>query len=143
VKKSTLEDTIQRIRPLLYVTLENKWLSNLPRPKPLTGPLSHVALLLDSTTIEVYRPTGRFEESKKYWDGHHGLYGLKKEVAIMAAKPHFALFIQKGRGSIHDFEVLKETQASYHQYLRKTPEEALSGELLAIPVTKADQIPLL
>jgi len=152
VKKTTLEDTISRIRPLLYTVLQNKWLGNLPRPKSLTGPLPHVALLLDSTTVEVFRPTGRFEEAKKYWDGHHGVYGLKKEVAIMPSKPHFALFIQKGRvGSIHDFEILKETQGSYHQYLTKTPQEAqalnqdphLLWEWHVILVTKAQPRQLL
>jgi hypothetical protein len=42
-----------------------------------------VALLIDSHTTQTFKPEGLFEESNIYWDGHHGVYGLKNEVAII------------------------------------------------------------
>ena len=70
----------------------------------------------------------------------NNIYGIKKEVAIMAQPPYYCLFAQKGHiGSIHDFQILKvnfiyqifefkfieikKTHESYHEYLVKTPEE--------------------
>jgi hypothetical protein len=76
----------------------------------------HVALLGDSTSLEVYRP-GRFEEAKAYWDGKNGIYALKKEVCVMASPPHFAMFASKAfLGSTHDYYL---NYREYLPYLKK------------------------
>lgn len=84
----------------------------------------YIALDVDSTSLEVFRPTGRFEEVKSYWDAKNCIYALKKEVAVMASAPHYALFVQKGYpGSVHDYTIFKESYNSYAEYLRKTTQE--------------------
>jgi hypothetical protein len=57
---------------------------------------AYIALLADSTSFEVFRPKGRFEEQKHYYDGKNKMYAVKKEVAVMAHAPHYALFFSKG-----------------------------------------------
>ena len=125
VKPTTLKNTIERLRPILYQTLHEIWISNPMRPNPINGThFPHIALLVDSTSIQVQRPKARFEESKIYWDGKNHIYALKKEVAVMASKPDYCLFLQKGVvGSKHDYEYLKTTYHSYIPYIQKTSEE--------------------
>ena len=62
-----------------------------PRPKPLDSNYPYIGLLVDSTFIEVYRPRGRFEEAKIYFDAKNGIYALKKKVAVSASP--YACFI--------------------------------------------------
>ena len=127
LKETTLADTITRVRPTLLETLKNRWNPTNFRPTPLQSPLfPYVGLILDSTTVPVYHLKVRFEEAKQYYDKKNGVYGLKK-VAVMAAAPHFALFLQKGHpGAHHDYSILKGTQQSYDTYTNKTPAETLS-----------------
>lgn len=54
----------------------------------------HVALLVDSTTISINKPISTFSEAKVFWDGKNHTYGIKKEVAVSASKPHYAVFVQ-------------------------------------------------
>ena len=98
IKKSTLDDTIGRTRKLLNATLTERW-RNLPRPVPLNEVdklLKKVGLIVDCTSFQVYRPTGRFEEAKKYFDYKNSIYALKKEIGIMPKSPYFALFYSDG-----------------------------------------------
>lgn len=75
-------------------------------------------------TWETFRPRGRFEEQKVYWDGKNNIYGLKKEVGVMAAEPHYALLSSKGHvANTHDYQIHKETYRSYVPYLEKLTEE--------------------
>jgi hypothetical protein len=124
VKESTLADAITRIRPILNQTLHNRWWEARSRPKEFAQQgYRHVAALGDSTSLEVHRP-GRFEEAKAYWDGKNKIYALKKEVAVMASPPYFALFSSKGfLGSIHDYSHHKSYYRNYLPYLRKTQQE--------------------
>jgi len=121
VKETTLHDTLQRIRPIL-----TKWLKKRPRPQPLDdADFAYVALLLDSVTIEVYRPFGRFNEVKPYFDGKNCIYGLKVQVSVFAKAPHYALFFSPYElGSKHDYVILKEDFADLVEYLRKTNFES-------------------
>eukprot|EP01098_Paradermamoeba_levis_P013287 TRINITY_DN6028_c0_g1_i1.p1 TRINITY_DN6028_c0_g1~~TRINITY_DN6028_c0_g1_i1.p1 ORF type:complete len:187 (-),score=8.46 TRINITY_DN6028_c0_g1_i1:341-901(-) len=90
--ENKVDKAIQRIREALF-PLALKHLSELPRPVVMRDkPYPTVALLIDSTTIEVYRPRGRFEEAKIYFDSKNKIYGLKKEVAVTATAPHLAVF---------------------------------------------------
>jgi hypothetical protein len=58
--------------------------------------------------IEVFHPKGRFEEVKVYWDTKHCMYAIKKEIGVLAAELHYALFFQKVCvGSTHDYEMHK------------------------------------
>ena len=124
-KLGTLKNAVDRMRPILYDTLHELWLENRRRPTPLNEThFPHVALLIDSTSTKVFRPKVPFQEAKMYWDGKNSMYALKKEVAVMASKPHFCLFLQKGViGSKHDYEYLKETFHLYIPYLQKMTEE--------------------
>lgn len=55
------------------------------------------------------------------------MYALKKEVAVMAHAPHYALFFSKAYpGSVHDYKIHKEIHGTYTNYLRKTPAEIRS-----------------
>ena len=127
-KPSTLQNAINRIRPVLLDCLKNDWCSNPPRPRPLNDTyFPHIALLIDSTSIEVFRPKAPFSEAKIYWDTKNHMYALKKEVAVMASKPHYCIFIQKFFvGSRHDYENFKETYHTYLEYLRKKTDELVS-----------------
>jgi len=90
----------------------------------LASSYPYIALLVDSTSIEVYHPRGRFEEAKSYFDVKHGIYALKKEVAVSASAPHYALFFQQAQvGSIHDYAIFKSNYQCYLSYLLKTHEE--------------------
>ena len=82
---------------------------------------------MDVNAIEVFRPKGRFEEAKIYWDAKNKMYSLKFEVAITATPPYYALFVFKGKvGSEHDFSIHKKNYTSYLDYLRKTEGELSS-----------------
>ena len=97
----------------------------LPRPdSDLTRDHNHAALLIDAITIECFRPEGRFEEGKHYFDGKNHIYGVKSEVAVTAARPHFYVHSTPHEpGSVHDYTIHKKNYRSYLDYLRKTPEE--------------------
>jgi len=94
IKLTTLRDTITRIRPILLQTLETRW-KNKDRPQVLEGVLQHAAIAVDSTSFEVYRPHGRFEEAKIYFDGKNRIYALKKEVVVKIKPPNYALYYHK------------------------------------------------
>jgi hypothetical protein len=131
VKPATLQATISRVRPILLETLTEKWWNNRIRPTPLDDvPFPHAALLIDSTSLQVYRPTGLFGEAKAFFDGKNYIYAMKKEVAIQAAEPHYILFSQKGvAGAAHDYTIHKGATSSYDRYLMKTTEERLHPKL--------------
>lgn len=125
VPGSTAQKAIDRMRPILHSALTDRWLRQHRRPVPLLDTnYPHIGLLVDTTSLEVFRPKARFEEAKAYWDHKNGIYALKKEVGVMAAPPHYALFFTKGEiGSKHDYSIFKETYTSYLEYLAKTTEE--------------------
>jgi len=123
--ENAIRSAIARAKDALLAYLTEKWWSNRQRPVPLEA-TSHpfIALICDSTSTQVLRPVGRFEEAKIYWDGKNKIYALKKEVAVMASPPHFALFTGVAFvGSEHDYSAFKKTHEKYLGYLRKTPEE--------------------
>ena len=95
MKDTTLNKALVHIRPILHKTLKELWNSNQFLPTPAPEPFPFVALLVDTTTIETYRPTAPFHEAKKYWDQKNRIYGIKKEVAVCVS-PHYCLFTQKG-----------------------------------------------
>jgi len=62
-------------------------------PTPLPNTLySYVGLVVDSTTTKICRQGGPFEEVQPYFDKKNAIYGIKKEVAVSAVTPHYALF---------------------------------------------------
>ena len=125
VHVSSLIRAFEKVAPILYDTLKNRWWGNKIRPRPLAGSnFPYIALCGDSTSIEVNRPKGRYEESKHYFDYKNGIYALNKECAVMATPPHYCVFSQKAVvGSVHDFNILKTTYDSYVEYLFKRTEE--------------------
>lgn len=125
IKAGRFEDNVARARAALLPALAQKWWAPRARPTPLAqSPFPHAALLLDTTTIEVFRPKTRFEDAKTYWDGHNKIYGLKKEVAVAAQPPHYCMFSQRAAvGSVHDYSVNKDTYPYYVDYLHKSVEE--------------------
>ena len=125
ITTSSLIRALERITPILFETLKNRWWNDMKRPVPLSASnFPYIALCADSTSIEINRPKGRFGESKHYYDAKNGIYALKKECAMMASPPHFCLFSQRAvTGSTHDFNILKSTYPSYVNYLAKCNEE--------------------
>jgi hypothetical protein len=125
---------ITRVRDPLLLALQDQFWTNRRRPVPISeSHFPYIALAVDSTSIEVNRPVGRFEDAKAYWDGKNHIYALKKEVAVTAAPPHYALYSQTGTvGSVHDYTTFKSTYGSYLSYLTKTP-----SEVRAIPLDTA------
>lgn len=48
-------------------------------------------------------------------------------VAISASSPHRAIFISpKYAGSVHDFNIYKETSKKYQSYLKVVPEDRVN-----------------
>jgi hypothetical protein len=127
IAPSSLEKTIQRARVLMHKTLSDRWLNNPERPTPLLGSnYPYIGLLGDSTTVQIYHPAMKFNEAKQYFDGHHWIYGLKKEVAVRASAPHFAVaFLPSAPGARNDYVIHKEHFLEYEPYLRKTEMEKL------------------
>jgi hypothetical protein len=120
---TAMKEAIARIRPILHSTLSERWLEQKKRPVPLlTTNYPYIGLLVDSMSIEVFRPKGCFEEIKVYWDVKHGI--CPQEVGILAAEPHYARFFQKACvGSTHDYEMHKREYHLYEEYLLKTTDE--------------------
>jgi len=125
VNPSTLEESIQRTRPVILAALKEKWWESRRRPTPIKDSnFPFLGLIVDVNSSPVYHPKTQFHEARHYFDGKNKYYSLKKEVAVMAHVPHYALFSQKARvGSTHDFTILKESFVSYLPYLLKTTEE--------------------
>ena len=54
------------------------------------------------------------------------IYGLKSEVGVQAAPPHYCLFVQPhDEGSRHDYEKFKKSFVTYLPYLQKLPDEEI------------------
>ena len=125
MKATTLRDVIDRVRPILYATLTEAWWNRRQRPAPLLDTnYLHITLLVDATSLQVFRPRGRFEEAQIYYDTKNGIYALKKEVAVMAKEPHYALFSSKAFiGADHDYKHFKNNYSMYLEYLKKDLEE--------------------
>ena len=124
-KSSTLMAAINRMRPILYDCLQDEWLAHPQRPQPLDDThFPFIGLLVDSTSIEVFRPRTHFNEAKVYYDGKNRIYALKKELGVLVSNPHYCVFTQKSFvGSRHDYEYFKENYRTYLPYLVKTTEE--------------------
>lgn len=120
-----IRECIKRTRPVLYDTLHSRWLEEKRRPEVLKDtPYPYASLIIDTTTIEVFHPRTSFQEAKIYWDGKNKYYGVKKEVAVMASSPHYALFFQPYEvASKHDYSIFKENYGHYLEYLLKLPDE--------------------
>ncbi|HSN67109.1 MAG TPA: transposase family protein [Fusibacter sp.] len=117
---------VERIRPLLNAAMKNRWVNLLPRPdSDLHRRFNYAGLLVDATTIQCFRPEGRFEEAKHYYDGKNHIYGLKVEVAVTTCAPHY--FVRSSPhvpASVHDYTVNKKEYLNYVDYLRKRPGES-------------------
>lgn len=125
LKPGRYADNVHRARGVLLECLRERWWRTRERPTPLVQTrFPHAGLLVDTQTVECFRPKARFEEAKAYWDGKNKIYGLKKEVAVRAAAPHYCMFSQRARvASVHDYSINKETYETYLEYLRKTDDE--------------------
>jgi hypothetical protein len=125
LKLGTLEDVVSRARTILFKTLKDRWWAEKQRPKPLENTIyPHTGLIVDSTSINVFKPLGKFQEARAYFDGKNWMYALKKEIAVMAGPPHYALFSSPGfEGSRHDYDHFKQNYKSYMKYLMKSPDE--------------------
>lgn len=126
MKATRFEDNVNRTRVLLNQALKERWWSNRARPTVRAASRwPHGALLIDCHTTLCYRPKGRFEDAKTYWDGKNKCYGLKSEVAVSSTPPYHCLFVAPHRpGSVHDYQIHKSVYAHYLEYLLKLPEEA-------------------
>lgn len=125
IKPSRLEENISRIRPIVCATLRSEWWEHRSRPSiQADSPFPNVALLIDAHTSSCFRPKGPFEQSKRYWDKKNHCYGVKSEVGVMAAPPHYCLFVgAHTEGSVHDYHTLKHHYTKYLDYLLKQPNE--------------------
>ncbi len=108
VGEAAINTAVNRARGCLFDCLTERHERTIAeRPIPLSNPeLDYVALVVDSTSIEVFRPTAYFNEAKKYWDAKNHKYAIKKQVMIEARPPHRAMFIEPGKvGSTHDMTI--------------------------------------
>src|SRR5690242_6885497 len=60
---------LNRVRPILNSARREKW------PDDEDRPIAEVGLLVGTTTVESFRPLGRFYEAKHYFDAHSWVYG--------------------------------------------------------------------
>ncbi len=122
---SQFTGNLVRIRSILNSALKEKWPQMAPRPlEDAERPIYEIGLLVDVTTVESFRPKGKFGEVKHYFDEHHKVYGLKKEIAVTSARPHVCTSVTPYRpGGIDDYHIHKDYFSLHMDYLRKTPEE--------------------
>lgn len=123
---SSIHVAVNRVVPILLKCLSAKWWQMRIRPKKLEGTVCpDAALLIDSTSFQIKRPSGQFANSMCFFDGKNHKYALKKEVAVMARHPHYALFASPSyTGSCHDERIHQEMYKCYETYLRKSAFEA-------------------
>jgi len=123
--EGAINSALSRVRQPLLEFLSSRWWNERRRPVPLPSRgFPFIALLCDSTSVEVHRPVGRFEEAKIYFDAKNRIYALKKQVAVMATSPHFALFSETAHiGSRHDYSIFKSSYSKLEHYLRKSDNE--------------------
>ena len=125
ISEGRFSKNVDRIRPVLLAALQTRWAALLPRPHSDLGrDYNYAGLLVDAITIECFRPEGRFEEAKHYWDGKNHIYGLKTEVAVTASRPHLYVTSSPHEpASFHDYRIHKKNYRRYLDYLRKRPDE--------------------
>lgn len=71
-----------------------------------------------------------FDDGRRFFDSKNHFYGLKKEVAVSAAAPHYALFASKAYpGAVHDYVIHKKEYEKYVGYLLKSPIEKVDARL--------------
>jgi hypothetical protein len=125
LQEAQFSGNVERVRGILNSALKTKWPALAPRPlDDDERPIDEVGLLVDTSTVECFKPKARFGEAKHYFDGHHFVYGLKTEIAITSARPH--VFVAKSPyypGSVSDYTIHKENYGRYYDYLHKTPDE--------------------
>jgi hypothetical protein len=126
IGESRFISNISRVRPILNEALSVKWKSLLPRPgDDVERRYPAAALLIDCHTTECFRPKGRFGDAKTYYDGKNCIYGVKSELAVTAARPHFFVTSTPHEpGSTHDYTIHKRFYHIYLDFLRKRRHEA-------------------
>src|SRR5690349_2381551 len=64
---TALHSALERARIALNRTLKKRWWTDRIRPTPLEDTLfPWIGLIVDSTSVEVFHPTARFEEAQTY-----------------------------------------------------------------------------
>ena len=93
VSPSVLWNAVDKTIEPLVNSLKSKWWKERPRPTPLRQrEIEDAALLIDSTSIEINRPSGKFKDGISFYDEKNHCYAIKKEVAVMSSFPFYALF---------------------------------------------------
>ena len=64
-------------------------------------------------------------DAKRFFDFKNGIYCYKKQVAVQATSPYYAIFISKAElGSKHDLTILEENlEVGMSEYLEKSRVE--------------------
>jgi hypothetical protein len=92
-------------------------------PDQNTNAFKHVALIIDSTSIKIPRPSGTWAESIQYWDGKNEIYALKVEIAITNTVKPVAIFISPSYpGSHHDSNIHRKFSKCYDKFLQIQPQ---------------------
>lgn len=125
LSESRLEGNISRVRSIVNAALKQRWQELIVRPTAnLNRPFPEAGLLIDNTTVQCFRPKGRYMEVKHYFDGKNHIYGLKKEVSITAVAPHFYVTSSPHYpGSVHDYTIHKMEYRRHFEYTLKQPSE--------------------
>ncbi len=124
--EAAVRTSLEHTKDWLLRFLRDRWWRIRQRPRAVTvgGVVRWIGLVVDSTTTQIYKP-GLHNSPKLYMDGKNHIYGLKKEVAVLASPPHYAMFTsQSWPGSEHDFVAFQRNSGMYVTYLTKTPDEA-------------------
>ena len=123
--ESMIRSAVNRVVPLLLKSLKAKWWEVRLRPIALEGTVCpNAGLIIDSSSFEINIPSGKFSGIMAFFDGKNEEYALKKEVAVMAHHPHFALFSSESyTGSTHDMKLHGEIFKEYEKYLLKQDDE--------------------
>ncbi len=127
--ETATRSAILRTKEWLLPYLKDRWWSVRMRPRAVLvgSTLSYIGLVVDSTSVKIGMP-GEFSDAKPYWDGKNKIYAMKKEVAVTAVTPHYALFSSPGfRGAEHDFAAFQRHASGYSEYLKKTPDEVATS----------------
>jgi hypothetical protein len=73
MRKSRLEDNLNRVRGPLLRSLEEKWWDSRRRPEDLASTIPRVALIVDGHTKQIPTPKMSFLDAMVCYDGKDGI----------------------------------------------------------------------
>jgi hypothetical protein len=139
MKTPTFEKMVHKVLLLIEPILKEKYIKTVSMATQRQGgrTFRNFPYALYATDVRFQpgnRPSGRFDEQRRYYSEKHKLYGFKTEVSV--AYPGVAVLVSGHvQGSVHDFTLFSSRIEVHRRYLCKSAEELLiedNGNYLSI-----------